>query len=185
MRKARAAIFLSAVAVVFIVGGTLCAQTPTKPKVPYKAVVRSAPEIAWRDLSGAHRTTAAFLGRPVVVLIAPDANDKSFRRQVRRLRPSFNRLTASNAALLVAFSRSDDIRIPSDIPFIVAANGAKVDADFAANGQYRIAIIGRDGNLDYITSKVIPGQRVVDVIINSYASQAAERAKQVSQMAND
>jgi len=180
----RAAILLS-IAVVALVAATatINAQTPTRSS--HKAVVRPAPEIAWHELSDTLRTTAAFRGRPIVVLIAPDANDKSFRRQVRRLRPSFNRLTASNTALLVAFSRSNDIRIPSDIPFIVAANGAKVDADFAANGQYRIAIIGRDGNLDYITSKVIPGQRVVDVIINSYASQAAERAKQVSQMAND
>jgi len=142
---------------------------------PPKEVVRPAPEIAWRELSGAPRTTAVFRGRPVVVLIAPDANDRSFHRQVRRLRPSFNRLTASNAALLVAFSSSDNIRIPSDIPFIVATNGAKVDADFAAAGQFRIAIIGKDGNLDYITNKVIPGQRVVDVIVNSYASQAPGR----------
>ena len=146
---------------------------------PRSPVVRPAPELTWRDLSGTQRTTASFRGRPVVVIIAPDANNKHFRSQLRKLRPSFGRLTDSKAVLLVAFSRSDDRRIPSDIPFIVATDGAKADEAFAARGRFRIAIIGQDGNLDYSTRKVLPGQRIVDVIVNSYAAQATERAKQV------
>ena len=35
----------------------------------------------------------------------------------------------------------------------------------------RIAFIGRDGNLDYVTNKVIPAQRVYDIIGNSFVPQ--------------
>jgi hypothetical protein len=38
--------------------------------------------------------------------------------------------------------------------------------------RFNIIIIGKDGNVDYQTSKVIGGERVRDVIQNSYAVQA-------------
>ena len=38
--------------------------------------------------------------------------------------------------------------------------------------KFNIVIIGKDGNVDYQTSKVLPPERVRDVIQNSYAVQA-------------
>ncbi len=41
-----------------------------------------------------------------------------------------------------------------------------------AKDKFNIVIIGKDGNVDYQTSKVIGAERVRDVIQNSYAVQS-------------
>jgi hypothetical protein len=65
--------------------------------------------------------------------------------------------------------------VKSNIPFVVANNGAAVASAYGTHGDFALAIIGRDGNLDYVTDKVRTGQRVRDVIINNYSVQAATR----------
>jgi hypothetical protein len=48
-------------------------------------------------------------------------------------------------------------------------------ADAYRVGDWGIAVIGPDGNLDYATDKVIPGIKIINVIDNSYAVQNQER----------
>ena len=60
-------------------------------------------------------------------------------------------------------------------PFVVANNGTAVASAYGTSGDFSLAVIGRDGNLDYVTDKVRTGQRVRDVMLNSYSIQAATR----------
>jgi hypothetical protein len=48
-------------------------------------------------------------------------------------------------------------------------------ADAYRVGDFGIAVISPDANLDYATDKVITGQKIVDVVNNSYTTQAQER----------
>ncbi len=65
----------------------------------------------------------------------------------------------------------------SDVPFVVLPDPLSV-ADSYRVGDFGIAIIGTDGNLDYATDRVITGQKIVDVVNNSYATQV-ERASRL------
>jgi hypothetical protein len=44
-------------------------------------------------------------------------------------------------------------------------------------GNFGVFVVGRDGNLDLSTSKVVPASRIRDVINNSYTVQSDHRAK--------
>ena len=65
--------------------------------------------------------------------------------------------------------------VPSDVPFVIASNGAKIAADYQVDGKFAVVVIGTDGNVDMQTSKLIPATRIRDVVINSYAIQTQER----------
>jgi hypothetical protein len=137
-------------------------------------VVRPTPDVRWIDASGQTRSLSQFKGQPVVLLITPNARNRSFRSQLGRLRGISERLGAQKVIFLAAFT-SEPGRVPSNIPFALAADGPKVGFDFGSDGRFQIAIIGADGNLDYVTSKVLPGQRIYDVIANSFARQREMR----------
>jgi hypothetical protein len=62
----------------------------------------------------------------------------------------------------------------SDVPFVVLPDPLTV-ADSYRVGDFGIALIGTDGNLDYATDRVIPGQKILDVVNNSYAAQVQAR----------
>ena len=53
-----------------------------------------------------------------------------------------------------------------------ANDGAAVASAYGVQGKFNIAIIGKDGNVDYQTRKILPASRVNDVIQNSYAVQS-------------
>ena len=63
--------------------------------------------------------------------------------------------------------------IKSDIPFAVATNGPAVAGAYGVVDKFNIVIIGKDGNVDYQTKKVIPSSRVRDVIQNSFVVQSS------------
>jgi hypothetical protein len=48
-------------------------------------------------------------------------------------------------------------------------------ADAYRVGDFGIAVIGTDGNVDYATDRVITGQKVLDVVVNSYQAQIQAR----------
>jgi hypothetical protein len=48
-------------------------------------------------------------------------------------------------------------------------------ADAYRVGDFGIAVISTDGNVDYATDRVITGQKVLDVIVNSYQAQIQAR----------
>jgi len=133
-------------------------------------VARPAPDLKWVDAGGKAQSLTQLRGQPVVVLIAPSPRDWAFRRQLGRLRWVAERLGANKVAFVAAFSGTSG-RIPSNIPFAIAADGPKVAYEYGAGERFAIAIIGRDGNLDYFTNKVLPGQRVFDVVANSFVPQ--------------
>ena len=66
-------------------------------------------------------------------------------------------------------------QVSSDIPFVTAANPQQVAADYGVRGRFAIAVIGVDGNLDLITSRLIAPERVRDAVFNNFESQSAAR----------
>lgn len=137
-------------------------------------VVRPAPNIQWIDASGGTKSLSDFRGQPVVLILTPSYRTWAFRRQLGRLKPVYERLAAMKAVFVVAFT-SEAGRVPSNIPFAIAADGPKAAFDYGVTDKYAIAIIGRDGNIDYLTSKILPGQRIIDVINNSFVAQERMR----------
>lgn len=137
-------------------------------------VVRPAPNIRWVDSTGGTKTLATFNGQPVVVLIAPSPQSWAFRSQVGQIQKMFERLAARKTVFVAAFTQEEG-RIKSNIPFAVAADGPRVALDYDVGEKFGIAIIGRDGNLDYVTDRVVPAQRIYDIIGNSFVSQSQLR----------
>lgn len=138
-------------------------------------VVRPVPDIPWVAPSGKTEGLAAFKGQPVVILVAPSPRTRAFRAQLRNLRGVAEKLGAGKTVFMAAFT-SETGRVPSNIPFVIAKDGPATGRDLDVVGRrFAIAIVGRDGNLDYITNKVLPGQRVLDVIANSFVAQTQMR----------
>lgn len=133
------------------------------------APVREAPDFSWVDASGKPQSLKKFRGKPVVLLIAQSPRTRRFRAQIGQIHNSYQRLGALNAIFVAAFTQAPG-RIKSNIPFALANDGPQVGALYNVQ-DYSIAIIGKDGNLDYITTKVLPDQRIIDVINNSFVLQ--------------
>ena len=137
-------------------------------------VPHAAPDFVWTDSTGAPKKAANFRGRPLVVLIAPSPDQRAFRSQVGQLQKIYDQLAAQQLVCVAVFSQSPGV-IRSNIPFVTVPDGAATAAAFDAAKGFAIAVIGEDGNLDSIGSSVLPGQRVLDIINNSYARQKALR----------
>ncbi|MCK9589326.1 MAG: hypothetical protein WC076_11895 [Terrimicrobiaceae bacterium] len=137
-------------------------------------VVRPAPEFSWVDSTGARKSSRAFLGRPVLLLVADSPRQWAFRSQIGQLQKMYERLAAGKIVCAAAFSQGPGI-IRSNIPFVTAADGPRVSYDLQAGRGFAIAIIGKDGNLDYSGRKVLPVQRIYDILDNSYVVQKALR----------
>lgn len=137
-------------------------------------VPHAAPEFVWTDSTGAPKKASNFRGRPLVVLIASSPDQRAFRSQVGQLQKLYNLLAAQQLVCVAVFSEAPGV-IRSNIPFVTVPDGAATAAAFDAPKGFAIAVIGEDGNLDSIGSSVLPGQRVLDIINNSYARQKALR----------
>jgi len=157
MTKTKSLIFLLLLALV--VGGAA-----------YARVVRPAPDFSWAALDGSNRTLASLAGQPVMLLIAPSPQDRRFRAQLRELQTAYQRIAAQRMITMAAFT-SDTGRVESNIPVVVAADGPRIAFLYEVPEGFSVAMIGPDGNLDYITNKVIPAQRVLDIIDASFARQ--------------
>jgi len=155
-------LFLAAAAVVLSVS------------VAGSAVVRPAPNITWVDYTGKLKGLGAFKGQPIVVIVAPSPLDRSFRAQVGQLHKMYERYAAAKVVFVAAFTQEPG-RIKSNIPFAIAGDGPRVAFDYQTGEKFGIAIVGRDGNLDYMTGKVLPAQRIFDVINNSFVPQESLR----------
>jgi hypothetical protein len=137
-------------------------------------VPRPAANVEWIDASGTNKSFAEFKGQPIVLIIAPSPRSFRFRIQIGKLNHMYERYAAQKVVFVAAFTETQG-RVKSNIPFAIATNGPKVGFDYQANDSFTIAIIGRDGNLDYVTQKVLPAQRIFDVIGNSFVPQEAMR----------
>jgi hypothetical protein len=152
---------------IFLLAATALALAPVASPA---AVVRPAPNISWVDYTGKLKGLGAFKGQPVVVLIAPSPRDLAFRAQVGQLQKMYERYAAAKVVFVAAFTQEPG-RIKSNIPFAIAGDGPRVAFDYQTGDKFGIAIVGRDGNLDYVTGKVLPAQRIFDVINNSFVPQ--------------
>jgi len=141
------------------------------PPTPALAnVVRPAPDF----VLSTGKPVRSLRGQPVVLLVAPSPRSRAFRKQVRRLEADYQRYAARGTVFVAAFTQSTE-GLESNIPFVVARDGATVAAQYGVNTPFGLAVIGMDGNLDLITSEVSGAYRVRDAILNNYQHQSQER----------
>jgi len=146
----------------------------TNPAPLKSAVVRLAPDFSIPGIGGKPRTLRSLRGQAVVLIFAKSVKTKALIKQAKLLQELYEQFASRQAIFAVAL-REGDALVPSNIPFSVVSNGAAVAAAYGVQGDFNIAIIGRDGNLDYVTNKVLAPQRVRDVVQNSFSVQEALR----------
>jgi peroxiredoxin len=134
------------------------------------AVVRLAPDFSFTGISKS-QSLKGVRGQPVVLLIAQSPKLGDFKTQVKNLKDMYQQFANKQVIFVAAFS-GEPGPVKSDIPFVLANNGAAIASAYGVPGKFNIVIIGKDGNVDYQTSKVLTAERVYDVIQNSYAVQA-------------
>lgn len=138
-------------------------------------VIRSAPDFSWAGAGSSKRSLRSLRGQPVVIVFSESPKNGDFRKQLKWLQPVYHELAAKGAIFIAAFRAGGEGAVKSDIPFIVANNGSSVASAYGVNGDFGVAIIGKDGNLDYVTEKVQAGERVRDVVINNFEPQLEGR----------
>jgi hypothetical protein len=133
-------------------------------------VARPSPGFLWTDAAGKPQKAEALRGRPVVVVIADSPRQWAFRSQVGQIQKLYEQFAASGLVCVAAFSQEQGL-LRSNIPFLGVPDPAAVCTAFDAPAGFAVALIGSDGNLDFIGNRVLPAQRMLDIIQNSYAVQ--------------
>ncbi len=137
-------------------------------------VVNPAPPFSGGANAGKNITLASLRGKPVLLVISTSPKDHAFRKQMKELRGHYERLAAQGMIGFVAFT-SEGGRIPSNIPFILVNDPAGTSAAYDIDEGFAIAVIGRDGNLDCLSNKPLPGYRINDLVINNAEMQTLLR----------
>lgn len=140
-------------------------------------VVRPAPDFSWVDFNGKAMGLKSLRGQAVVVLIAPSPRDWTFRSQVGQLQKAYQRFAAAKLVCFAAFTSEGGV-IRSNIPFVTAADGPRVAFLYEVTRGFAIAIIGPDGNLDDLSTKVVPAQRILDIMNANFEVQQDFRRDQ-------
>ena len=135
-------------------------------------VVRPAPPFTFGG-AGGKNSLGSLRGQPVVLVIAQGGKTKALRSQLKSLKNVYHDCASRGAVFIAAIA--DGSAVPSDIPFVLSNNGAAVAAAYGMRGDFLLAVIGRDGNLDLVTDKPIPGARVFEVIKNNFDVQDKAR----------
>jgi hypothetical protein len=138
------------------------------------AVVHLAPEFTFVGAGEKARTLHSLRGQPVVLVIADSSKNGALKKQLKNLERVYQELASKGAIFVAAIVKGDD-PIPSNIPVAIANNGAAVATSYGVSKGFQIVIIGRDGNLDYQTDRILPPERVRDVIQNSFEVQVSAR----------
>ena len=144
------------------------------PAAAMAEVVRPAPDFVWLKSGGRGTSLRTLRGQPVVLIVATSPRQRIFRAQVGQLKKIYQLLGNEKAVAVAAFTAEPGV-IRSNIPFVVAANPAAVAAAYGVAGDFAIFIIGKDGNIDLATDRVVPGQRILDIINNSFVVQRDNR----------
>lgn len=137
-------------------------------------VVAPAPDLAWVTSGGKRAGLKDFRGQPVIVLVAPSPRSWAFRSQIGQLQKIYSRFANVRTVCIAAFTQEDG-EIRSNIPFVRAADPAAVAGSYGVEKGFGIFILGKDGNIDCASSRVLPAQRVLDIINNSYVVQRDNR----------
>jgi hypothetical protein len=133
-------------------------------------VVREAPAFTWTDSTGSAKPLKNLRGQPVVLVIAKSPREWAFRSQVGQLQKIYARFAAEKLLCVAAFSGEQDI-IRSNIPFLTVPDGPGTADAYDVPTGFAIAVIGADGNLDCFSTRVLPAQRIYDILVNSYTNQ--------------
>ena len=141
---------------------------------PIPSVPRPAPSFLWSGVNGKVRSLRDLRGHPVVLIFAENPTQKIFIKQIKELNRRAKELASRNTLFFVAFTRETGAVSHTNIPFVILPDPGSV-ADAYEVGDFGIAIISPDGNVDYATDRWITGQRVLDVIVNSYEAQLHAR----------
>jgi AhpC/TSA family len=128
-------------------------------------VVHPAPNFSYPTVGKQAATLKGAKGQAVVMIIAERADSKAVKKQLRYLEAIYQQF-ASKQVIFVAALKDPAAPIQSNIPFVLANNAPGVAAAYGATDAFTLVIIGKDGNLDYQTTKVCTGERVRDVIQN-------------------
>jgi hypothetical protein len=142
----------------------------TTPEKKGSSLISAAPAFSGGAAEGRTVTLSSLKGKPVLLLIAPSPKDRAFRRQISELSGRYERLAADGIICFAAFT-SDGGVIPSNVPFLTVNNPAVVASSYDVTGRFSVAVIGRDGNLDCLSTKPLPGQRILDLINNNASVQ--------------
>lgn len=143
------------------------------PAVPAN-VVRPSPDFTWLASGGKGQTLRSLRGQPVVLIVAQSPRQRIFRSQVGQLQRVYQLLGNARTVVIAAFTEEPGA-IRSNIPFVQAANPAAVAAAYGVDGPFAVFVIGRDGNIDDISDRVLNGQRILDIINNSFVVQSNNR----------
>jgi hypothetical protein len=151
------------------------AQTSkSKTAPPGPSAPHPAPEFLWSGVNGKVRRLRDVRGHPVVLIFAENPNQKLFIKQIKELNRRAKQPTARYTLFFVAFTRETGAVTRTNIPFVILPDPGSV-ADAYRVGDFGIAVISPDGNVDYATDRVVTGQKILDVIVNSYQAQVQAR----------
>ncbi|MBV9392455.1 MAG: redoxin domain-containing protein [Verrucomicrobia bacterium] len=160
--------------IVFVTISAVEAKSSQSRTVPNPAVPRPAPEFLWAGVNGQVRRLRDLRGHPVVLIFAEQPSQKMFYKQIKELNRRAKELIARYTLFFVAFTKETGLVERTNIPFVILPDPQAV-ADAYRVGDFGIAVISTDGNVDYATDRVITGQKVLDVIVNSYENQVRNR----------
>ncbi len=145
------------------------------------AALRPAPNFSFLGPGNKIQSLRSLRGQPVVLVIADSPREGAFKKQLRYLGEIYQQFASRKVVFAVAFRNPGDGPVKSDIPFAVLNNGAAVAGAYGVQqDDFNLVIIGKDGNVDYQTFKVATGERVRDVIQNSFEVQSAARKAAVT-----
>ncbi|MBE2180860.1 MAG: redoxin domain-containing protein [Chthoniobacterales bacterium] len=137
-------------------------------------VVRPAPDFVWLKSGAKGASLKSLRGQPVILIVAQSPRQRIFRSQVGQLQRLYQLFGNQRAVIIAAFTQEPGV-IRSNIPFVLAANPAAVASSYGVSGDFAVFILGRDGNIDMATDRVLPAQRMLDIINNSYVVQRNNR----------
>jgi hypothetical protein len=139
----------------------------------FAQVVRPAPEFIWEGINGVPKTLSGLQKQTAVLIIATSPKSGAFKDQLEELERLYRQYAGREALFFAAFTQKPGI-VKSDIPFLYVQNPQAVAASYGAR-RFQFVIIGPDRNMDLVTDDVTSGERVRDVIDNSYSRQAMRR----------
>ena len=138
-------------------------------------IVRLAPDFSYPGPGSKARSLKGLRGQAVVLVVSRSAKEGDFKKQLKYLREIYQQFASKEVVFVAAIQEGDGSPVKSDIPFALANNAPAIAASYGVEGDFAIVIIGRDGNIDYQTKKVLTPERVRDVIQNSFAVQVSAR----------
>ncbi len=138
-------------------------------------VVRLAPDFAWESFNGTSKTLSNLTQQPVILIIAPSPKSSAFKKQLKKIAGLYRQYAGREALFFAAFTQEPGV-VESDIPFLYVRDPQAVAASYGLGQEkFALIVIGPDRNIDMVTNNITSGERVRDVIDNSFPRQSVRR----------